>query len=562
MYAVLAFGVLVLGISIAMDIVSRNIARSIFMLGEGAKEIAGGNLAYQLPVQGDDEIAQVGQQFNVMARKLRQSHVILDQKVKDRTKEVSTILEALDRIALVSITDVKGNIVYANDRFVEVSKYDRHELMGKNHRILKSGKQPVALFVDLWDTICHGRVWRGEILNRAKDGTYYWVDTSIAPVLNDRGVPERYISVRFLITERKKAIEDLQKFQQAVAASSEAILILTVPDYAVTYVNSAWSRLTGYAAREALGRTLEYSRAVETDPRVLDALRDAMRTGRMFHSESFVLKRKDGTSYDADLTMYPVRSEEGHADENAGQVLFYVCIHRDITQKKRSEAAKSEFISLASHQLRTPLTEIRWALSGVNTDVLTDEQRDIIDAARLASVHMAETIKTMLTISSLEAGEMTADIADVPLHAMLKDVVALHDVLRRKQDVRITVQCPTDLRMRTDDQLLKEVLSNLLVNACKYTPIGGIVRVSAQEHGGTIVIEVSDTGRGIPVHDQERISQKFFRASNVTGGDQEGSGLGLHMCYALMRLLGGTIAFTSREGLGTTFTLTFPHCTS
>lgn len=124
--------------------------------------------------------------------------------------DYSALLEALDTTALVSITDKRGSILYANHIFVDISKYELEELIGQNHRILKSGDQSDELFVDLWKTISSGKIWRGEIKNRAKDGSYYWVDTSIAPILDEHGKPVRYISVRFLITDKKEA-EELQQ---------------------------------------------------------------------------------------------------------------------------------------------------------------------------------------------------------------------------------------------------------------------------------------------------------------------------------------------------------------
>lgn len=126
-------------------------------------------------------------------------------------KDYQGLLSALDKTALVSMTDNKGNILYANPKFIEVSRYSLPELLGQNHRILKSHQQPDEMFVELWKTISSGQVWRGEIKNRAKDGTYYWVDTSIAPILGANGEPEKYISVRFLITDKKKAEEEAKK---------------------------------------------------------------------------------------------------------------------------------------------------------------------------------------------------------------------------------------------------------------------------------------------------------------------------------------------------------------
>src|SRR3989338_3071795 len=139
---------------------------------------------------------------------MNKSREQLGQKLTE--KDYNAILVALNETSLVSMTDASGDILYANETFVRVSKYSLDELLGQNHRILKSGHQPDAMFVDLWKTISSGQVWRGEIKNRAKDSTYYWVDTSIAPILGSDGKPERYISVRFLITD-KKNVEEAEK---------------------------------------------------------------------------------------------------------------------------------------------------------------------------------------------------------------------------------------------------------------------------------------------------------------------------------------------------------------
>ncbi len=128
-----------------------------------------------------------------------------------RLEDYKEFFETLGSHVIASATDARGTIIYVNDRFVEVSKYSKAELIGQNHRILKSGAHDPDFYRELWKTIISGRVWRGEIKNRAKDGTYYWVDTSIAPIFGTSTKPEKYVSVRFLITERKQIEEELHK---------------------------------------------------------------------------------------------------------------------------------------------------------------------------------------------------------------------------------------------------------------------------------------------------------------------------------------------------------------
>jgi methyl-accepting chemotaxis protein len=127
-------------------------------------------------------------------------------------KEMETQNSIINSVAIVSKTDVKGNITYVNDEFLKWSKYTKEELIGKNHRILKSGHQSDEIFKDMWRTIANGKIWRGEIKNRAKDGSYYWVDSIIAPVMGDNGKPKEYIAQRFVINDKKAMEEELERF--------------------------------------------------------------------------------------------------------------------------------------------------------------------------------------------------------------------------------------------------------------------------------------------------------------------------------------------------------------
>ncbi|WP_305069152.1 PAS domain-containing sensor histidine kinase [Limnofasciculus baicalensis] len=134
-----------------------------------------------------------------------------DAILQNTIKELSDLKFALDESAIVAITDPDGIILYVNEKFYQISKYNREELIGKTHRTIKSGYHPPEFFQNFWATIKSGKVWHGEIKNRAKDGTYYWVSTTVVPFLNEQGQPYQYLSIRFDITERKQVEEALRK---------------------------------------------------------------------------------------------------------------------------------------------------------------------------------------------------------------------------------------------------------------------------------------------------------------------------------------------------------------
>ena len=208
------------GIGIFGITASRSFSGPILKLKNMAIKIGEGKLDIKVPVQSSDEIGQLSEMMNDTVLKL-----------KKEKRDKDNIFKALDESAITAITDKKGAITYANKKFEDISKYTQKELMGQNHRILKSGFHPDSFFDNLWETISSGFVWHGVVKNVAKDGQIYWVNTVITPFFGDDGKPEQYMAIRMDMTKQKeleeKLEESLKEIERAQKDKEEFVAMIT-----------------------------------------------------------------------------------------------------------------------------------------------------------------------------------------------------------------------------------------------------------------------------------------------------------------------------------------------
>ncbi|MGZ5075890.1 MAG: PAS domain S-box protein [Methylobacter sp.] len=244
--------------------------------------------------------------------------------------------QALDVHAIVSVTDAAGTLIYVNSRFCEISGYSRDELLGQNHRIVKSSEHLPEFYLDMWRTIARGNIWRGEVCNRRKDGSLYWVETSIVPFLDHAGRPYQYVSIRTDISRIKNAELRLRLLERAVEASSSSISMADASkrDLPLIYINPAFERITGYSRDEAIGRNARFLQGGEASQPGLDEIRTVLREGR---AGGALLRnyRKDGTGFWNELRIAPVHDEHG-------RLSHFIGISDDVTERRNAEDALSK----------------------------------------------------------------------------------------------------------------------------------------------------------------------------------------------------------------------------
>ncbi|MCY0874819.1 MAG: PAS domain S-box protein [Firmicutes bacterium] len=479
---------------------------------------------------------------------LRETLVQLEQTVK----ELADIDLALDEASIVAVTDQRGIITFVNDKFCEMSQYDRHELLGQNHRIINSGHHSKAFFREMWQTIARGKIWRGEIRNRTKDGAYYWVDTTIVPCVTDEGKPYKYVSLRIDITKRKEIEETLNT------------LITTLPDL-VIFQDAQGKWLSANHAALALGMIDEHTYRGTTSRDLAIAApqaREWLQALSLVEEQAWI----DGVTKEQELEIrttaddlrifsfrcVPVFHDQG---ERSGMMV----LGEDMTERRRTEAflrradqitAAGQLASGVAHEVRNPLSALKWSLLLLQSKY---EQEGLIPMMLQEIERIDTTVEQLLTLSRDRVHSFTR----VNLPNVLEQLIPILRAQATDRGITLSLSTEDDTPLIwADENQIKQVLVNLLKNAMESIPAEGRVDVHVvdRQHRG-VTVEITDTGVGMPAEIALRAGEPFFTTK------PEGTGLGLMTCHQIVRQHGGSLEITSREGQGTTITVTLPTAT-
>jgi two-component system, OmpR family, phosphate regulon sensor histidine kinase PhoR len=364
------------------------------------------------------------------------------------------------------------------------------------------------------------------------------------------------------LDEAKRAMvnvmEDMQKDEAEINEQRKILdtvihnipmgVALTEPSGKAILVNEAGIALLGRgidpnAKPEDVGKIYQFSKS-DGSPYPTDELAyvAAQREGKAVTKDDVVVQHPDGAKITIRATSVPIKNAEG-------QIVSVISVFEDITKERDIDRMKTEFISLASHQLRTPLSAIKWfseMLLGGDAGELTAEQKEFTKNISDSTQRMIDLVNGLLNVSRMESGRILVDPKPTDLKELVDTLVMELQVKIKERQQTLIVSVHQDLpKINVDAKLIRQVYMNLLTNAIKYTPKGGEISVFISKKDNDVISQVADNGYGIPKAEQAKMFQKFFRATNIIKIETDGTGLGLYLLKAIVASSQGKLWFES-----------------
>lgn len=544
------------------------------------------NLNHQLAAMnlgGDDFLVKpVDAEYLVSAVSVRAKRARwtsrLNQELKNSLRESEYQTVTMSQHNIVSYTDVAGRITHVNDKFCKISGYSSKELIGQNHRILKSNHHSDSFYKNMWETISSGQIWHDTICNVKKNGEEYWVDSTIVPFLDDKGKSHRYVAARTDVTLIRQSEERLAF---AVEGAGDGVWDWDMSNNDMQFSRIYMSML-GYTQYELPHHADTWIKSVHSDDfaRVQKNLQGYLEGQTSDYIVDLRLRCKDD-SYKWILCRGTVVSRDSE-----GKPLRMIGIHSDITKQKENEEelvsaredaekanrAKSQFLSSMSHELRTPMNAIMGFGQLLSLEVekpLSTNQKENVDEIMKASDHLLDLINEVLDLSQIEAGRIVLSIEDVLLGNVISESLKLISPLADKRGISIklyrenteihTIDLVNDQNIiRADYTRTKQIIINLLSNAVKYNSENGKISITCSKPDNhSIRISITDTGKGLTQEQQTQLFTPFNRLG-AENTEIEGTGIGLVITRNIIELMGGYVGVESELGVGSTFWFELP----
>lgn len=483
--------------------------------------------------------------------------------LRDTARSNQAAEQSLKRLSLVAsrttngvvITDVEGRIVWVNDGFARITGYTLDEVHGcKPGAVLQGAQTDPATVARIGAALRRGESFEAELLNYKRDGQPYWIQVSVDPMWDEQGCLQGFMGIETDISARKAAEAELEANAQHSQAVLHSVIdgIITIDGQGVVAsFNRAAESIFGYPASAVIGRNVSMLMPEPYRGEHDSYLHNYQRSGvaRVIGIGREVAgRRQDGSTFPMELAITEIAR---------GGLPFYIGLVRDITERKRLERMKREFIATVSHELRTPLTSIRGALGLVASGTLAaapKQLEQLISIALKNSERLTRLINDLLDMEKMAAGGMRFDMQAQPLMPMIEQSIEAIRPYGEPRGVSFHLMARADdVAVCVDAQRLQQVMANLLSNAAKFSPCGGQVEISVARRDTWVRVAVRDHGGGIPAGFHEHIFNKFCQADASDSRQSGGTGLGLAISKELVEHMRGRISFESREGDGATF---------
>ncbi|MCX2477252.1 PAS domain-containing protein [Pedobacter sp. MC2016-05] len=485
----------------------------------------------------------------------------------------SALDSSISGIIITDNTQFDNPIIYCNKAFEVLSGYLREEVIGRNCRFLQGNERNQQAREDIRKAVTEGESITVELRNYRKGGELFWNELYISPILGEAGQVTHFIGVQNDITRRKNAEENLQHEREQVELKIEKRtrelnenreyldsiiqtirqgLIVLDPEYKVISANDFFLKTFKVENRDTIGRSLYDLGNGQWDIKQLRVLLEQILP-----------------------TNNPVLDfEVDHEFPHIGRKLMLLNAHRieiegsfkdriliaieDITQIRASENRKDDFLSVSSHELKTPLTTIK----GYNQTILRLLPADInpkipmmVNKSGKQIDRLQNIITSLLEMSRIQSGKLVLDADSIDMNILIKEM--LEEAQEGNPEHILIFEGQTNHTIPADESQISQVLQNLITNAIKYSPDSRKIKLMLTEVSNYIKVSITDYGFGISQEDQKMIFDRFFRVSTIQK-HFPGMGIGLYICAQIIKQHGGTLWVDSEPGKGATFSFTLP----
>jgi len=466
---------------------------------------------------------------------------------------------------IIAETDLNGRMTYVNDRLCEISKYSREELIGQDHRILNSGFHSKEFFRELWKSLAAGKTWSGDIRNRAKDGSIYWVQSLITAVHRSDGKMTGYLAVRRDITHQRRTERALRVAEERISQFLENTKMMAIGlnnSGHIMYCNSRLLEVTGYARKDLLGKN--WFKLLHVDP------------SSCSHNatQEYSIKTKSGETKTIHWVTGPYRNQNN-------EIIGKTSIGEDVTEQRaretelerlrnESDKHKNQVMAFVSHELRSPMMSIRACLDMLRMHLEESNQLDETAASRIIKIN--DQIRRMDFLSR--------DLLNSLVHEgqrpqiLRKRIDLIKFIESVCENLQPQIQSYPNIEFRTDFPSIKEevywdasrmeqAIVNLMINAFKYSKPNSAkvvmsLRLDSDGPFHNVVIAIRDNGIGIPQENLGRIFELFGRGDNALDSNSIGYGLGLKIAKDIVESHQGRIEVSSKLREGSEFKLILP----